>query len=137
MCTLAPAAFADPAAVPDPALTPGVVATSDAHTICVRGYDRAQRVWHDKADTLRKYGIPMSRAAEFEDDGLIPICLGGDNADPRNHWPMKWDEAVTKDELEGYACRQVCIHGASVIWWQNGFRTDWRTLYRQVMGRNP
>ena len=43
--------------------------------ICVRGYDRAHRVWHDKASTLAKYSIPELEAAKYEDDDLIPVCL--------------------------------------------------------------
>jgi hypothetical protein len=29
-------------------------------------------VWHDKAGTLAKYGIPISRMREFEDDERVP-----------------------------------------------------------------
>jgi hypothetical protein len=29
-------------------------------------------VWHDKAGTLAKYGIPVSRMREFEDDERVP-----------------------------------------------------------------
>ena len=45
--------------------------------ICVRDWDRAHRVWHDKAATLAKHGIPPDRAYLCEDDDLIPVCLGG------------------------------------------------------------
>jgi hypothetical protein len=45
-------------------------------------------VWHDKIGTLAKYGIAPYRASLFEDDDLIPVCLGGDNASPLNHWPQ-------------------------------------------------
>jgi hypothetical protein len=41
--------------LPDPRLTPGAFAESSPATICVRGYDRAHRVWHDKAGTAAKY----------------------------------------------------------------------------------
>jgi len=44
------------------------------------------RVWHDKAGRLAKYRIASTEAALYEDD-LIPVCPGGDNASPLNHWP--------------------------------------------------
>jgi hypothetical protein len=41
---------------------------------------------HDKAGTLARYRIAIapSEAALYE----IPVCLGGDNASPLNHWPQ-------------------------------------------------
>jgi hypothetical protein len=38
----------------------------------------------------------------------VPICLGGDNSSPLNHWPEPWDKAERKDELERRMCRAVC-----------------------------
>jgi hypothetical protein len=54
----AAAAGADPPSLPwlpDPRLTPGAFAESSTAAICVRGYDRAHRVRHDKAGTAAKY----------------------------------------------------------------------------------
>jgi len=61
-----------PAWLPDPQLTPGAFAESSTAAICVRGYDRAHRVWHDKAGTLARYQIAPAEAALYEDDDLIP-----------------------------------------------------------------
>ena len=77
-----------PSWLPDPRLTSGAFAESSTAAICVRGYDRAHRVWHDKTGTLARYRIAPSDAARYEDDDLIPVCLGGDNASPLNHWPQ-------------------------------------------------
>ena len=89
-------------------------------------YSRAHRVWHDKADTLRKYGIPLRRARDFEDDDRIPVCGGGDNADPRNHWPEPWAEAHVKDRLEAATCRAVCAGRITLQHAQAIFLGDWR-----------
>ena len=101
---------ADPV-LPDPRLTPGVFTDTETSVICTAGYSRAHRVWHDKAGTLAKYGIPRDRAGLFEDDDLIPVCLGGDNASPLNHWPQPngaTPGAAEKDELEWHVCAEVC-----------------------------
>lgn len=102
-------------AMPDPALTPGAALDTDPTVICAPGYARAHRVWHDKRGTAAKYGIPWSAAVTMEDDDLVPIGLGGNNADPRNHWLQQclaWEnihngirectagEAWEKDKLE-------------------------------------
>lgn len=118
--------------LPNARLTPGAIGTTSTAEICGRwvidqngqailqqpgqhyagertlSYSRAHRVWHDKAGTLAKYGIPYSEGRRYEDDDLVPVCLGGDNADPSNHWPQPWAQARQKDHLEAAACRRVC-----------------------------
>lgn len=72
--------------LPDPALTPGAVLDTSVETICRPGYAREHRVWRGKRSTLEKYGVPPNQSALYKDDDLIPLCLGGNNSDPRNHW---------------------------------------------------
>lgn len=138
-------AFAgSPALLPDPALTPGAVAATATAAICAPGYARAHRVWHDKAATLAKYGIAPDQAAAYEDDDLIPVCLGGDNASPLNHWPQlnspaggtepgAWD----KDRLEAHICAKVCRDrdDGELARYQAAFAHDWSALWRQESGR--
>ena len=45
--------------------------------MCSPGYARAHRVWNDKASTLAKYGIPISRIREFEVTSRVPVGLRG------------------------------------------------------------
>jgi hypothetical protein len=116
--------------MPDPQLTPGAVADTDPATICAPRYSRSHRVWHDKIGTLAKYGIPPSEAARYEDDDRVPICLGGDNASPLNHWPEPWDQAKRKDELERRMCRTVCAGEIALPAAQAVFLGDWRNAYR-------
>jgi hypothetical protein len=75
---------------PNKALTPGAIAETRAAVLCMHGYAKAHRVWRDKTGTLAKYGIAPDRASLFEDDDLIPVCLGGNNASPMNHWPQSF-----------------------------------------------
>jgi hypothetical protein len=113
------------AALPDPALTPGALASHSAAEVCGPGYAHTHRVWgpHEKYTiTLPRYGIPARDGHLFEDDDLIPVCAGGDNADPRNHWPQPWAAARIKDEEEAHYCRAVCAGSVSLDQAQDHFR---------------
>lgn len=81
------------------------------------------------AATLAKYGI-----AE-EDDDLIPVCLGGDNASPLNHWPQANNAspgAADKDRLEARVCFKVCRDrdDGELQHYQAAFAQDWVALWR-------
>jgi hypothetical protein len=86
--------------MPNPTLTPGAIRDTDPTIICAPGYDKSHRVWRDKRGTAAKYDVPWSIAKDMEDDDLVPIRLGGNNADPRNHWLQPCS-----------AWRDVGIHG--------------------------
>lgn len=105
-CVLSGAAAAQ--SLPDPAKTPGAVRSTDVHEICAPEYARSHRVWHDQRLTFQRYGLPYFWHEQYEDDDLVPVCLGGDNASPLNHWPQPIAEAHAKDHLEAEACRAVC-----------------------------
>ena len=81
-----------------------------------------------KVQTLAKYGLPRNKTRLYEDDDRVPVCLGGDNASPLNHWPQKWPEAKIKDRLEDAVCRQVCALNSkmTVERGQAIFLGDWR-----------
>ena len=125
-------AGADPV-LPDPKLTPGAFAETSTSVICAPGYARSHRVWHDKAGTLAKYHIPLSAAGRYEDDDLIPVCLGGDNASPLNHWPQPnaaTPGAADKDERK--ICAEVCRarDDALLARYRAAFAKDWVALWR-------
>ena len=108
-------------AAPDPRLTPGAIASNDPATVCAPGYDLAHRAWPwpaGKRVVLAEYGIPWSRAHDYEDDDLVPVALGGDNLALANHWPQRCDAwegsrcvrgpAADKDRVEWRMIRAVC-----------------------------
>jgi hypothetical protein len=126
---------------PDPQLTPGAVASHDVAEVCARDsrgrytYSPTHRVWHDKRGTLAKYGTPRSQSRLSEDDDRVPLWLGGDNADPRNHWPQPRKEAEFKDLLERQVCIAVCDrHSMSLAVAQRLFLGDWRQAHRAING---
>ena len=127
---------------PDNSLTPGAIASTDPAVVCgfVDGesYSRRHRVWHDKAGTLLKYGLPLSDMRVVEDDDRVPVCLGGDNADPRNHWPEPWAQAREKDRLEDRICEMVCRdHSMSLQDGQAIFLGNWIARYQRIFGQSP
>lgn len=135
-CTLGP--------LPDPACTPGAVATTDRSEICgvVGGltYTRRHRVWVHQGDTMEQYGVPASRRRQYEDDDLVPVAAGGDNADPQNHWPQINNAGApdglgyeAKDWLDAFAKRAICELNLPVAEVQAWFMppADWRDAYRQ------
>jgi hypothetical protein len=76
-------------------------------------------------------------ASQFEDDDLIPVCLGGNNASPLNHWPQalggEWS-AERKDGLEKRVCSEICLtrDDAQLARYQAAFAKNWVALYRQI-----
>lgn len=109
-------AMAQVAEVPDSALTPGAVASTDVGKVCGHSggltYSKAHRHWRGVAATRAKYGIAPSDHRSYEDDDRVPVSLGGDNMDPRNHWMQPgwgtWNFHV-KDRLEDWVHQQVCV----------------------------
>lgn len=138
-CVFAAATRAQDLAAPDPHLTPGAIASRDIAEVCARDasgrytYSPAHRVWHDKRSTLAKYGIPQSDRRYYEDDDRVPLCLGGDNSDPHNHWPQPWTEAELKDRFERQICKAVCdLHTMTLDQGQQIFLGDWWQAFRQL-----
>ena len=102
----------------------------------MRGYDRTHHIWHDKPGTLARYASlpPMPL---FEDDDLIPVCLGVDNSSPLNHWPQplggEWG-AAKKDTLEHRLCTAVCLSrdDNELARYQAAFARDWTALWHRT-----
>jgi hypothetical protein len=128
--------------IPDPNLTPGVVKTTNQDEVCgiVNGltYTKRHRVWTKQLSTSLKYHIPYTPKT-YQDDDLIPVCLGGDNSDPKNHWPQP-SHALTKfgfqekDQLDDTACYRVChTKDMTLEFAQSLFlNSDWRKSYCQI-----
>jgi hypothetical protein len=97
---------------PDPKLTPGVVRTTDAATVCAKGYSKTVRHTSGqlKAEIYREYGIDRQEG-HFEVDHLISLGLGGADV-AANLWPQSYDtlpwNAHVKDRLEDRLDALVC-----------------------------
>ena len=101
----------------DLARTPGVlnpdVTQATIHaTICVRGWTRTIRpptsyTSELKLKQMREYGVGGSQA-DYQEDHLISLELGGHPTDPRNLWPEPYPRASEVDGIENDLNDKVC-----------------------------
>jgi hypothetical protein len=145
-------AGASSGASPNHKLTPGVasadVTPANIHsTICVSGYTSGRR--HDDGRTVRppssyttalkreqivEYGYSDTRLADYEEDHLIPLEIGGDGYAPGNLWPEPYagaDGARIKDRLENQLHTMVCDGRLGLRVAQAAIAGDWYTAYLQ------
>jgi hypothetical protein len=123
---------------PDPKLTPGAVLTTDAATVCQKGY--AKTIRHTsgklKAEVYREYGIDR-KEGHFKVDHLISLELGGDDV-AANLWPQSYDtqpwNAHLKDKLEDRLHALVCAGKLPLGLEQHEIATDWIAAYEKYIG---
>jgi hypothetical protein len=133
------------AALPDPSCTPGVtnpdVTQSNlASTVCASNWTKSIRPSTAYTDKLKgqqiaQYGYTDTVPADYEEDHLISLELGGNPTDPRNLWPEPYNatpNAKNKDKVENYLKAQVCNGSMSLADVQNGISSDWTQYMSQV-----
>jgi hypothetical protein len=137
------AARADSGILPDPIITPGAVRTTDVHEICANG-TRELRHWSRERDDfiLHKYGLPPSPHSDYELDHLIPLGIGGSDADT-NIWPEPratieptWN-AERKDQLEWALRALICGGALDVGTAQRAIADDWTEAWKTYVGGRP
>ena len=127
--------------LPDPTCTPGALnpdvtpSTIDT-TICVGGYSGSIRPSSSftnklKAKQMIAYTRPGS-LADYEEDHMINLSLGGSPTSPKNLWPQarKGEAGTTagdKDAVEFKLYRAVCDGKAGLREAQKALVTDWTT----------
>ena len=131
--------------LPDPVCAPGVADPEVTQgnlesTICMRGYTRTVRPPVAYTDALKQrqllaYGL-TEPIADYEEDHLIPLEVGGSPADPRNLWPeprdvlLPGEGAETKDKLENRLHDLVCSGALLLSDAQHAVASDWLAAYR-------
>ena len=126
--------------LPDPTCTPGVadprVMQDNIHsTICVSGYTTAVRPSSTYTDRLKRqqitaYGYSDTRLADYEEDHLIPLELGGSPTDPKNLWPEPRSgdfPASRKDAVENSLHAKVCAGRITLAAAQAAITTNWES----------
>jgi hypothetical protein len=131
-------------------LTPGIVSADVTpanvnRTICVSGYTSGRRL--DDGRTVRppssyttalkrvqivQYGYADTRLADYEEDHLIPLELGGDGYARGNLWPEPYagsTGARIKDKVENALHRLVCSGQVGLRAAQNAIATNWYAAY--------
>lgn len=130
--------------LPSPTLTPGatnpaVTQATIGQTICLVGWTATIRPPSSytsrlKTRQLETYGYSDRRLADYEEDHLISLELGGAPRDPRNLWPEPRHIRLAdgtdvggyaKDALENYLKRRVCAGTLSLVSAQREIARNW------------
>ncbi|MGE5375837.1 MAG: hypothetical protein ACM3XO_12340 [Bacteroidota bacterium] len=136
--------------LPNPAWQPGAD-NSDVHqdniqiTICVSGYSSKIRPPVSYTDNLKmqqikQYGYADTNPADYEEDHLISLALGGDPKDPKNLWPQPRNttpyNASTKDRLEDVLHKMVCAGQVPLDTARQEMATDWVAAYHKYVNES-
>jgi hypothetical protein len=126
--------------LPDPICTPGLAdprVTQDnlQTTICVSGHTakvRPSSLYTNalKLRQIREYGYTDTKLADYEEDHLIPLELGGHPTDPKNLWPEPLTgahAATTKDGLENSLHTKVCAGLMTLAAAQAAIAKNWES----------
>ena len=133
--------------LPNPAWQPGAYnpdVTQDTiqNTICVSGYTKTIRPPASYTDALKvqqiaQYGYSDTNTADYEEDHLIALEIGGAPKDPKNLWPQPRNtqpyNAAVKDTLEFTLYRMVCAGNITLAEAQNAIVTDWVQAYHKYV----
>jgi hypothetical protein len=141
--------------LPDSSCTPGVADTIDvsqdtvATTICQTGFTsrgiradgrfvRPPTSYTDalKIEGIAMYGYADTNPADYEEDHLIPLELGGDGYSPGNLWPEPRSAshpAAAKDIVENRLHDLVCAGAVTLAAAQSAIASDWETAVTTVL----
>jgi hypothetical protein len=134
------------AVLPNRARTPGAanpnVTQADIHsTICVAGWTTTIRPASSLTAALKQQQLATGyayrgdiNAADYEEDHLISLELGGSPNSPLNLWPEPYnitDGARTKDQVENTLRDLVCSGALSLASAQQAIATNWYTAYQK------
>lgn len=131
---------------PNPATTPG--ATNPAITqanlhqnICKKGWSTtsirppASYTTALKREQLKNWGL-AGQLADFEEDHLISLELGGAPRNPDNLWPEPYAGvwgAKRKDTLENRLHQLVCAGTLTLAVAQHAIARDWIAAYQRYV----
>ena len=123
----------------NPDVTPDTIQT----TICVSGYSKKIRPPLSYTDALKKkqiaqYGYSDTKLADYEEDHLVALGIGGHPKDPKNLWPQPrhttpWS-ATQKDTLEDVLHQMICSGQVALDTARHAMATDWVAAYRKYVG---
>lgn len=134
-CSERPGGLPDPTCTPG-ALNPDVTPSTIDSTICVGGYSGSIRPSSSftnklKAKQMIAYGRNGS-PADYEEDHMINLSLGGSPTSPKNLWPQARNGAAgttagDKDAVEFKLYRAVCDGKAGLREAQKALLKEWTT----------
>lgn len=133
---------------PNPSLTPGalnpeVTQENIQQTICVSGWTKTIRPPSSyttalKIKQIKEYGYQDTKTADYEEDHIISLELGGHPTAPENLWPESYNNnpnARTKDATENYLHKEVCAGRIKLSEAQKEIVSDWVAVYQIIKGK--
>jgi hypothetical protein len=95
------------------ALNPRVTQRTIEATVCVAGWTRTVRPPVSYTNALKRrqiaaLGYRDPDPADYEEDHLVPLELGGNPTSPRNLWPEPRAQAAASDPVENRLHRRLC-----------------------------
>lgn len=122
------------------AINPDITQANISQTVCVPGYSATIRppgffTSNLKRNQIAKLGL-TGGMADYEEDHLIPLSIGGAPQDANNLWPEPWKgpwNAHTKDRLELKLHTMVCKGQISLVAAQQAVASNWITAYQQYV----
>lgn len=128
--------------LPDSNCTPGAVRTTDLQSICHGGSTKQYRPptsYTNKLKTqqIAEYGYADTSLADYEEDHLISLEIGGDGSDPKNLWPESHSgqyNSYVKDQIENWLHKQVCSGAMTPQDAQHGIATNWKQYIPDALG---
>ncbi|MGW1073902.1 hypothetical protein [Streptomyces sp. NPDC002537] len=117
------------------AYNPDVTQATIGSTICVPGWTKTVRPPVSYTTPLKirqigEYGYTDTDTADYEEDHLVPLELGGAPKDPKNLWPEPRygdQPAGDKDSVENQLKTAVCNHQVTLDAARSAIATDWTT----------
>ncbi|MFC5722890.1 hypothetical protein ACFP1Z_22240 [Streptomyces gamaensis] len=117
------------------AYNPDVTQDTIGSTICTPGWTKTVRPPASYTNALKvrqihEYGYSDTDTADYEEDHLVPLELGGAPRDPKNLWPEPRygsQPAEDKDTVENRLKRAVCDGDAKLDDARSAIATDWTT----------
>jgi hypothetical protein len=105
------AILADPVRTPG-VLNPDVTQANIRSTICHHGWTTTIRPPTSYTNDLKRKQMRQYREtgslADYQEDHLISLELGGNPTDPRNLWPEPYPRAADVDRIENELNDEVC-----------------------------
>jgi hypothetical protein len=117
---------------PDNQCTPGAYDHLTVTQVCT-SKDRPTLPAADRRRILTRYGLAAWAGTDGELDHRVPFFLGG-RTNVANLWPERGPIPNTKDRLENYVRRRICIdHTMRVRTARLIFLSDWVTYAQRYL----
>ena len=87
-----------------------------------------------KIEQIKEYGYKDTNTADYEEDHLISLEIGGNPTDPKNLWPEPYAKpgAHEKDQVENFLHSEICAGKITLQQAQISIVKDWYSIYVSI-----